>query len=135
MPLDDVELHGKTPQKYMEHTPPQAVNINNLDELDIRKELLENYVMAKTVLATILTTEAVEDGVRVGFTDTPNQIATVITAVKNTLADIIKLQTDVYNAERFKLIEQAMIRAVKSMPEESRQRFMDDYEKILNDVQ
>lgn len=134
MPLDDVELHGKTPQKYMEHTPPKAVTITNLDQLDIRKELLENYAMAKTVLATILSVQEDEDG-KVNFTDTPNQIATVITAVKNTLADIIKLQTDVYNAERFKLIEQAMIRAVKSMPEESRQRFMDDYEKILNDVQ
>ena len=62
MPLDDVELHGKTPQKYMEHTPPKAVTITNLDQLDIRKELLENYAMAKTVLATILSVQEDKDG-------------------------------------------------------------------------
>lgn len=126
--LEDVELHIKTPQEYAKHTQVKAKE----GPLDLNQELVENYNLAKAYLEALLEVEGSEEDDAPTKGTTPNQIAAVIQSVKATLQDLIKMQTEVYNAERNKKMEAAMIKAIKMMPEDARQAFIDEYERILN---
>lgn len=130
--LEDLSLHG-TPQRYAGRTlPTNPPPPQDLQQLDLQAELLDNYVLAKSFLQSLMSPDEDENGFTTS--ESPNQIAAVINSVKGSLAEIIKMQTDVYNADRFKQIEQAMVSSLKLMPEDARQNFLDDYERILNNV-
>lgn len=125
--LEDLQLHeSPTPQTYAKHGVAAPMP-TSLQQLDLSQELLQNYAVAKALLASIIT----QQGDEYTSTESPNQIAAVINSVKNTLADIIKLQTDVYNADRMRNLEAAMIKALKLAPKEAQDSFFEDYTQIL----
>lgn len=130
--LEDVGGFDAPPKKFQGHQPAgQLVMPTSLDQIDLSKELLENYQIAKAFLYQILNLMDDDEDSRGKAGDSPNQIAAVINSVKSSLAEIIKLQTEVNNADRFMKLEQAMISAIKVMPEEARTLFMERYEEIV----
>ena len=51
-------------------------------------------------------------------------------AVSGVLAQLTKLQTELHTAERFKALENLMIRHFKKLPIEAVNDFMRDYEQL-----
>ena len=49
------------------------------------------------------------------------------------LKEIVKMQTDLYNAERVKKLEAAMIDALKLAPKEAQDAFFEQYAVILKE--
>lgn len=98
-----------------ERLPPM-----HLSEMNLENELVLQYHTVKA-----LQTDTMEDPVV-----EPNKKATVSNACASALGAIIKMQTDLHNAERFKAVEGLMIRALKTLPKDVMDKFLDDYEKL-----
>jgi len=60
-----------------------------------------------------------------------NQRAQVANACAGSLAQLLSLQEKVYTQERFKRIENLLIRNLSRLPEEQAGAFLNDYEKII----
>lgn len=91
-----------------------------LSEMNLEHELIDQYEKVKTMQREVMTD-----------TDVPaNQRAQVVNAVAATLQQLIKMQTDFYNAERFKAIEALMIKAMRKLPKEAADEFLAEYEKV-----
>ena len=121
MGLEDYDL------REPERAPVQLVPMNYLPEhgslksLDLDAELYNSYAKAKNYLAEVQADGEVP----------PNQLAQLMNTITTILKEIVKMQTDLYNAERVKKLEAAMIQAIKLAPSESQQAFLEEYAKIL----
>jgi len=91
-----------------------------LSDLDLERELVLQYRTVKAMQATILVDEDVQ----------ANQKAQVAGQCASTLAQLTKMQTDFYTAERLKAIETALIRLLKSWPKELTLKFFEEYEGL-----
>lgn len=61
----------------------------------------------------------------------PNQRAQVANAVTSSLNKLSELQIEIYTTERFKAIENLLIRCLSKLPESVAMEFVEGYEKIL----
>lgn len=59
------------------------------------------------------------------------QKAAVANSCASSLAHLVKMQTELHNAERLKMIEQALIQVMRDMPENIQMAFFEKYERIL----
>ena len=92
-----------------------------LEKLNVEEELLLQFHTLR-----LLQKAALDDK------DVPtNQRTQVANAVGASLVQIAKLQLDVYSSERFKDIEQLLVRTLNKLPETLAAAFLEDYEKIL----
>lgn len=102
----------------------QAMNelrpTKRLADVNLEHELLAQYETVKRLQYEVLEDDAIP----------ANQRAQVANTVAATLQQLVKMQTDFYNAERFKAIETLMIKALKNMPPEVAARFLQDYETL-----
>lgn len=119
--LDDISLHDK----YESNIPPETLKrfrakVNDISELNIEQELLDNYNDAQDILTNLdpLVTPA-------------NQQAQAMNTINGILKDIIKMRTDLYNAERIKKIEASIIYTLKQFPE-LHEAFLTEYERALS---
>lgn len=92
----------------------------SLADLNLEHELLDQYDRVKKLQTEVLQ----DDEVPV------NQRAQVANTVATTLQQLVKMQTDYYNAERFKAIEALVLKAIKTLPKEVAEKFVEDYERI-----
>ena len=92
----------------------------SLADLNLEHELLDQYDTVKKLQEEVLKDEEVP----------ANQRAQVANTVAATLQQLVKMQTDYYNAERFKAIEALVLKAIKSLPKEVAEKFIEDYERI-----
>lgn len=106
------------PQDYM-------VEHGSLKSLNLDGELYNAYAKAKNYLAIVQSDEGIP----------ANQVAQVFNTISAILKEIVKMQTDLYNAERVKKLEAAMIQAIKLAPPESQQVFLEQYETLLKAVE
>ena len=91
-----------------------------LAEMDMPGELVEQFRKVKELQDDVL-----------GDDEVPaNQRAQVAGAVASTLQHLVKMQTDFYTSERFRNIENLMIKFMKKMPLETATEFLNEYEKI-----
>lgn len=60
-----------------------------------------------------------------------NQKAQVLNSVASTLQMLGKLQIELYDAERLKRLEQILVEAIKNLPKESQEQFLEAYEREL----
>ena len=100
-------------------TTPQ-VKTQSLKDLDLDKELLEQYQSAKKLLTDV----QYEEGVPL------NQKAQITNTITSILQAIIKMQQDLYNIEKIKLIENVLIETLKEH-ETLRDAFLEKYEAAL----
>lgn len=93
----------------------------SLKSLDLDGELYNAYAKAKNYLAEVQMDRDVP----------PNQVAQVFNTISSILKEIVKMQTDLYDAERVKKLEAAMLKAIKVAPKEAQLAFLEEYEAIL----
>ena len=115
-PLEDLRLANEV--SYTHTALP--VHATRLQDLDLESEVLQNYNTAKQFLATI-DQESIP----------ANQVAQVINSITGILKDLVKMQTDLYDAERVKKLEAALINTLKTLPEEQQNAFFTRYERAL----
>lgn len=127
MKLENLDLHGRDPdipkrRTKMELMPADFMpEYGTLRSLDLDAQLYMMYAKAKNYLTEVQNTDEVP----------PNQIAQVFNTISSILKEIVKMQTDLYSAERVKKLEAAMIQALKLAPKDVQEEFFKEYEKIL----
>jgi len=93
----------------------------SLKEMNLEEEMLLQFHSLRALQNQVLDDD-----------DLPlNQRAQVANACASTLAQLLSLQEKVYTQERFKRIENLLIRNLTKLPEEQAAAFLDDYEKII----
>lgn len=93
---------------------------SELSDMNLEQELVYQFLKVKELQDT-------------GFREdrTPlNQKAQVANSVATTLDALVKMQKGVYTSERFKAIENFMIQALKKLPRETAEAFLEEYEGL-----
>jgi len=118
-PLEDLALSpGRLSLALM---PAAKISGPNLRELNLEEELYTSYSEAKAFYESIKTDSSIP----------PNQVAQVMNTLNTILKEIIKLQTELYNAGRLKNLEYCMITAIKEAPGDVQAVFFENYERLL----
>lgn len=114
--LDDAQLIA------LRHRLDKKLNLD-LTQLNLAEELGLQYRSGMALLASVQ-----EDK------DTPaNQRAQVFNSVGAMLAQIVKQQKVVYNAERLKRFESAFLKVLEELPDASKRKFFDMYGEFLKE--
>lgn len=95
--------------------PPRTLKQMNLEE-----ELLLLYHQSKALLNDVVAEQGVP----------ANQKAQVANTCAANLKELARLQLDVYKSERMKVIEQALVVMLKRLPEDQREIFVNEYERV-----
>lgn len=91
-----------------------------LGEIDTAKELVEQYMKVKELQDSVLFDD-----------DVPaNQRAQCAGQVASTLQHLVKMQTDFYTAERFRAIENLLIKYLRKMPLDVATQLVAEYERL-----
>ena len=123
MELEDHDLHEPPESERRYHGSNYIPEQGSLKSLDLDAELYNAYAKAKNYLADVQSDDQVPS----------NQVAQVFNTISAILKEIVKMQTELHNAERVKKLEAAMIQAIKLAPLESQQAFLVQYEAILKE--
>lgn len=100
----------------------QRLPAKDLKDLDLARELVLQVLALQQMQQAVLSD-----------TETPaNQKAQVANSLSQALANLVKVQGDVYTTERLKKIEQALAETINGIPDKAnREAFMDAYGKAL----
>ena len=94
-----------------------------LSQMDLTQELLSQYRLVQR-----LQTDVLDDQ------DVPaNQRAQVAGQVASTLQQLVKMQSEFHNSERFRAIENLLIKSIKLMPLDAAEAFISEYERLGGD--
>lgn len=94
-----------------------------LGDLDLEHELVVQFLSIKTLQSTVL-----QDN-----NTAANQKAQVANSVASTLQQLVKMQSEHFNAERFKKIEALLVKSLKLMPVEIAEKFLTEYEALAGE--
>lgn len=101
---------------------PSPVTAKTLADLDLEQELLQQYKDAKLLLS-----EALYDS----SGETPlNQKAQIVNSITNILKQLADIKTQLYNAERLKMLETILVDTLKHYPE-LKEDFLANYKAVL----
>ena len=125
MELEDHDLHEPPESERRYHGSNYIPEQGSLKNLDLDAELYNAYAKAKNYLADVQSDDSIP----------PNQLAQLMNTISAILKEIVKMQTELHNAEKVKKLEAAMIQAIKLAPLESQQAFLDQYETLLKAVE
>lgn len=118
---DDDPFARPKEEKLAPERPVFVKPTGTLKDLDLDKELYDQYFAAKELAAAALyDTEA-------GL----NQKVQANNAIVNILSQIVKLQSDLYNAQTIARLENILIAVLKDFPE-VKAKFLEAYEGALN---
>lgn len=92
----------------------------SLKDVNLEAELLQQFALVKELQAGAINDDMIP----------ANQKAQVAGQVASTLQQLVKMQTDYYNAERFKSVENIMISALKKLPLDAANEFLKEYENL-----
>ena len=123
MELEDHDLHEPPESERRYHGSSYIPEQGSLKSLDLDAELYNAYAKAKNYLADVQSDDQVP----------ANQVSQVFNTISAILKEIVKMQTELHNAEKVKKLEAAMIQAIKLAPLESQQAFLVQYEAILKE--
>ena len=121
MELEDHDLHEPPESERTYHGSNCIPEQGSLKSLDLDAELYNAYAKAKNYLADVPSDDQVP----------PNQVAQVFNTISAILKEIVKMQTELHNAEKVKKLEAAMIQAIKLAPKKSQDVFFTQYASIL----
>lgn len=120
MEFDAFDGQNSPPQQKVERLQVILTLPTSLDQIDLDKELAEQFTRAKQLLMNAdLDDEA-----------TLAQKAQITNSITSILQNIVKLRTDLHNAERIKAIEATLISVLKDYPE-VQDKFLDQYQAAL----
>lgn len=112
---------------------PVAVLIQHMNE--IRQHLpplsIKDMDMEQEMLLQFHSVRALQDQI-IDDDELPlNQRAAIINATTSSLTKLADLQEQIYTSERFKRVENVLVRALSKLPEDVASQFLDDYEAVL----
>lgn len=124
--LEDLDLHAsartneppESERRY--HGSSYIPEQGSLKSLDLDAELYNTYAKAKNYLADVQSDEGIP----------PNQLAQLMNTISAILKEIVKMQTELHNAEQVKKYEQAVIFALKKAPESVQKDFFDELARL-----
>ena len=93
-----------------------------LENMNLAEELALQFKQARALYADIVNDPEV----------LANQKAQVLSTITSIIATITKAQAELYNAERLKKLEAAVLKALKTLPKDSQEGFFDLYGGYLN---
>lgn len=93
-----------------------------LSEMNLEHELLIQFYTLRGLQSEVMDDDTVP----------VNQRAQVGNAVGSILNRMTELQNKLYESETFKMLEGAMIRQMKKLPEELAEKFLAEYEEIVS---
>jgi uncharacterized protein (UPF0147 family) len=118
-------------EQLMEMTDPELMEIrdvietllpaDNLSTIDLEKELVRQYRKVLHLQEQVLHDDEVP----------ANQRAQVAGQVASTLQQLIKMQTEFHTSERFKAIENLLIKHLKTLPRDVAEKFVNEYEALV----
>ena len=123
MELEDHDLHEPPESERGYHGTSYLPEQGSLKSLNLDAELYNAYAKAKNYLADVQSDDSIP----------PNQVAQVFNTISAILKEIVKMQTELHNAEKVKKLEAAMIQAIKLAPKKSQDAFFTQYASILKD--
>lgn len=91
---------------------------SKLADLDLETEVVLQYQQTKQLLLDVL-----------GGSSPANQKAQVANSCASILDQLIKMQARLYSAERLKAIEAALIKTLKTLPQDTQEAFFVQYER------
>lgn len=91
----------------------------NVGELSLEAELVEQYRKTKRLYNEIHNDKEVQ----------ANQKAQVANSVRATLEQMVRMQEDLRKGEVLKLMETVLIDAIKTLPQDVKDRFFEEYER------
>jgi hypothetical protein len=98
-----------------------ALPARDLKDLNLARELVMQVLALQAMQQKALEDEG-----------TPvNQLAQAANSLSAALVNLVKVQSDVYNSERFKRIEAVLIEFVQTLPTEQQEPFLTAYEAAL----
>lgn len=97
-----------------------ALPAHTLQSLDLEQELVLQFMRVKELQSATLASSRVA----------PNQKAQVANTVAASLAQLTRLQTELHTAERFKIMENHLVRAMKRLPLDVAEDFIREYENL-----
>jgi hypothetical protein len=93
---------------------------DELASLNLEEELVSQYRKTKDLMDEVL-----------ADMDTPaNQKAQVCNAVVSTLGQLVKLQEDLRKEQTLKVMEACLVEAIKTLPEQVKNEFFSEYERM-----
>ena len=93
---------------------------DKLSQMDLTQELLSQYRLVQRLQSDVL-----------GDDEVPaNQRAQVAGQVASTLQQLVKMQSEFHNSERFRAIENLLIKSIKLMSRDAAEAFIAEYEKL-----
>lgn len=92
-----------------------------LSEINLAEELVLQFQKVKSMQTRVLSDNKIS----------AQQKAAVANSCASALAQLVKMQTELYNAERMKTIEQVLIQVMRDMPEDLQMAFFEKYERML----
>ena len=96
---------------------------DKLSQMDLTQELLSQYRLVQRLQSDVLGDEEVP----------ANQRAQVAGQVASTLQQLVKMQMEFQNPERFRAIENLLVRCLKLMPLHVAETFVAEYESLGGD--
>jgi len=120
--IDTLDLEGllKLQAEIEAKLPP-----TKLADLDLERALMLQYHRTQALLAKTLDAGA----------DVPaNQKAQVANSCAAVLQQIVKMQAELYNAERLKAIESVLIKVLKTLPKEAQELFVETYARMYGEA-
>lgn len=99
----------------------EALPSTELSKLNLEEEVLLQYHVVREMQSDVLGQEDIPPNQKV-------QVANSVASILKTLAD---QQESLYTSERFKDIENLLIRSLTSLPEKTASKFLDEYERIV----
>jgi hypothetical protein len=104
--LDASFEHPDFPKAPEAPTADYGIEVATLRELNLEGELLKQYQKANRLMVDAELDKAT----------TPPMKAAVMNSIRGILADIVKMQTELYNAERLKTLEAILLSVLKEFP-------------------
>lgn len=95
-----------------------------MSEVNLEDEVVRQFQTVRALQTTVI-----------AGNDEPNKKASVVQACATALQMLSKMQAEVHTAERFKRIENLLIKHLKLLPEETAQKFLGDYSRLILDLE
>lgn len=122
--MRDIDLSGWTPKELRELADKIYANLGLSSDIDLEAEMLNHYRRCNSAADLALT--SLEEGA------TSAGAAAVLTAATGSLRELAKLQTDLYNAERVKILERSMTEALQLA--DNKEDVLGKFEYLLREV-
>ena len=118
--VDDLDAMTHDQLRALRDEIDRRLPEEKLSQMDLTQELLSQYRLVQRLQTDVLDNEEVP----------ANQRAQVAGQVASTLQQLVKMQTEFQNAERFRAIENLLIKSIKLMPRDAAEAFITEYEKL-----